>query len=490
MGLGLVEYVANSVWQVPLLAAGAWLLVRMIKPRPIMHHRVWLAVLAMAVILPSHNNGKTYRSMEPVRLARAIVHAFKAMGNEPADGSQTIDERQIGERSRLLPARMENVRLPTTVTHWLVGLYLTTIVVGALRLVYAWRAAQRLVRHSHEMRLSADVKTAFVAYCHRLGVDLPQVRESKDVLSPMIIGVAKPALLLPPHFSRHTDDEKRAALCHELAHVLRRDYGMNLLCRLIALPVAWHPGAHAIQQRIRTTREIACDAVAAEEVRSQAGYARCLVSLARQMLSGNRVARRTHALGLFESNTLEERVSCLLEKRLAMSDRVRMIRAVTGGAAMVAAFTIALLFHVSPTIADAQATTLSAGVQNATDTSRGLAEENNLDHPITRAKPVIEESKLTAATEDVSSRPSNIVDREGIATVKNGRRETRLDERERLEQEIRSVRQRIAAARKKFESASSKHQVSDNDLPMIDDHKVFQQPGNAQNGKASEEQSL
>jgi beta-lactamase regulating signal transducer with metallopeptidase domain len=487
MGLGLVEYVANSVWQVPLLAAGAWLLVRMVKPRPIMHHRVWLAVLAMAVILPSHNNGKTYRSMEPVRLARAIVHAFKAMGNELADGPQTSDERHIRERSGLLPARIESVRLPTTVTHWLVGLYLTTIVVSALRLAYAWRAAQRLVRHSREMLLSADVKTALDAYCHRLGVDLPQVRESKDVLSPMIIGVAKPALLLPRHFSRHTDDEKRAALCHELAHVLRRDYGINLLCRLIALPVAWHPASHAIQQRIRTTREIACDAVAAEEIRSQAGYARCLVSLARQTLSGNRLVRRTHALGLFESNTLEERVAYLLEKRLPMSDRVRMIRAVTGAAAMVAAFTIALLFHVSPTIADAQATTLSAEVQNATHTSRGLAGENNLSHPITRANPVIEEGKLTAATEDVSGRPSNIVDREGVATVKNGPREKRLDKRQRLEQEIRSVKQRIAAARKKFERASSKHQVSDSDLPMIDDPKYSSNPGTR---RTSEEQSL
>jgi Zn-dependent protease with chaperone function len=41
-----------------------------------------------------------------------------------------------------------------------------------------------------------------------------------------------------------TEDEIRAALCHELAHIKRRDYLVNAVCQLAALPVAWHPVLH------------------------------------------------------------------------------------------------------------------------------------------------------------------------------------------------------------------------------------------------------
>ena len=50
----LVEYAINALWQVPLLAASAWLLLWMIKPAPVTHHRVWLALLGLAVLLPLH----------------------------------------------------------------------------------------------------------------------------------------------------------------------------------------------------------------------------------------------------------------------------------------------------------------------------------------------------------------------------------------------------------------------------------------------------
>jgi hypothetical protein len=39
----LTEYMVNALWQLPLLASGAWLLLRMVRPQPRMQHRVWLA---------------------------------------------------------------------------------------------------------------------------------------------------------------------------------------------------------------------------------------------------------------------------------------------------------------------------------------------------------------------------------------------------------------------------------------------------------------
>ena len=48
----LVEYLANSIWQIPLLAAGAWLTLRALRPSPSTQHRIWLATLALMLTMP------------------------------------------------------------------------------------------------------------------------------------------------------------------------------------------------------------------------------------------------------------------------------------------------------------------------------------------------------------------------------------------------------------------------------------------------------
>ena len=57
MERALIEYAINALWQVPLLAGSAWLLLRMVRPAPLTQHRVWLAVLGLAVLLPLHGMG-------------------------------------------------------------------------------------------------------------------------------------------------------------------------------------------------------------------------------------------------------------------------------------------------------------------------------------------------------------------------------------------------------------------------------------------------
>ena len=55
----LIEYMVNALWQLPLLAGGAWLLLRTVRPGPRVQHGVWLAVLGLAVLLPVHGMGSS-----------------------------------------------------------------------------------------------------------------------------------------------------------------------------------------------------------------------------------------------------------------------------------------------------------------------------------------------------------------------------------------------------------------------------------------------
>ena len=328
MERALAEYVVNALWQLPVLAAGAWLFVRLARPSPRVQHGIWLAVLALAVLLP----GRGLRKAEPVQATAMVTQESVAMGEEPPS---------------LFP-RTHDLSLNATVSRWLVRIYLATVVLALLRIARAWHAAHSLVGHSRE---TLQHRAELADLSSRFRVKLPQLRESEEVSSPMVVGVRAPIVLLPEGFARFTEDEVRAALCHELAHVKRQDYLMNLVCQVAASPLAWHPVVHAVQQRIRMTREMVCDAIAAQEMESDIGYAKCLLALAHSMLGERDIAGRAEFLGLFNRNTLEERIMRLMETT-KMSMRARVARVATGAAVMIATGSLAAIFHVTPTMAE------------------------------------------------------------------------------------------------------------------------------------------
>jgi beta-lactamase regulating signal transducer with metallopeptidase domain len=351
MERALIEYVINALWQVPLLAGSAWLLLRMVRPAPVTQHRVWLAVLSLSVLLPLHGMGSSGVSVSP-QTGKVIEASHEETLGPLAQNELPVRPGQWSAFAALFSARTGSVRLAARTAHWLLRLYVATIGIGLFRITRAWLAARTLVHNSRETCLGDRDRTALEDYSHRLGIKLPQLRESGEVSSPMVVGGRSPVLLLPEGFARHTEDEIRAALCHELAHIQRRDYLVNAACQVAALPLAWHPVMDWVQQRIHMTREMVCDAMAAQEMKSHLGYAKCLLALAHSMLGRRGMAAQGQFLGLFGNHSLEERVMRLMETT-TLSVRAKAVRAVSGTAMMVASGVIAGMFHVAPMMAQA-----------------------------------------------------------------------------------------------------------------------------------------
>ena len=193
----------------------------------------------------------------------------------------------------------------------------------------------------------------------RLGTKLPQLRESADVRSPVIVGVMHPVLLLPEDFANHSQNEVQAAMFHELAHVRRHDYLGNLLCQLAALPMAWHPLTYGVLQRIRRTREMICDDIAARAMQSEIGYAKCLLAMAGRTLRQHDFADAAQAIGLFGDNVLEERIMRLMQEKTTMTMQARLARIASGAIAMMLAIAMAVSFHVTPTLAQTSGTAVT-----------------------------------------------------------------------------------------------------------------------------------
>jgi beta-lactamase regulating signal transducer with metallopeptidase domain len=393
MEQAIIEYAINALWQVPLLAGSAWLLLRMVRPAPVTQHRVWLTVLGLAVLLPVHGMGSG--GVSATRHAGSVIEASRDEALVlPAQNDLPRTPRQRFAFASLFSARTGSVRLTTRTVHWLLRLYVATIVIGLIRIARAWLAARTLVENSQEICLSDRDRTALEDLSQRLGIRPPQLRQTGEVSSPMVVGGRAPVLLLPEGFARHTENEIRAALCHELAHIQRRDYLVNVVCQVAALPLTWHPVVDWVQQRIHMTREMVCDAMAAQEMKSHLGYAKCLLALAHSMLGERGMAAQGQFLGLFGNHTLEERVMRLMDTT-TMSLRAKTARVVSGAAMMIASGVIAGMFHLTPTMA--QADVLPQATQNPPEVAQAAVPEPKPSSPAAAtpgdAKPATEKKR-------------------------------------------------------------------------------------------------
>jgi beta-lactamase regulating signal transducer with metallopeptidase domain len=142
--------------------------------------------------------------------------------------------------------------------------------------------------------------------------------ESAAIDDPVTVGFFHPAILLPSKVLPDLGEQELSAIfAHEYSHIRRRDSLAHILCELISLPVAWHPGIRYLMSKISQTRELACDDYAAARLGKRRSYALTLLRLASLCLH----APRGNALGLgiFDGDNLETRIMTLTEKRLSLS---------------------------------------------------------------------------------------------------------------------------------------------------------------------------
>lgn len=111
-----------------------------------------------------------------------------------------------------------------------------------------------------------------------------------DLSGPSVAGVLQPVIVVPADTLTLDDDDLRAVLLHELAHVRRHDLLLGLMWS-VALALHWfNPMAHMAVRCMRADREIACDQAALDALRDskRLSYARTLVRMADRALACTR----------------------------------------------------------------------------------------------------------------------------------------------------------------------------------------------------------
>ncbi len=107
-----------------------------------------------------------------------------------------------------------------------------------------------------------------------------EVRESPDLTAPATAGWRSHVILLPEDWRSWDDDERRAVLAHELAHIRRDDYLTGIVARVATALYFYHPLVHWLAARLRLEQELAADALGARFAGGRARYLRSLSRLA------------------------------------------------------------------------------------------------------------------------------------------------------------------------------------------------------------------
>lgn len=117
---------------------------------------------------------------------------------------------------------------------------------------------------------------------------VPIVATCVRVSSPVVVGILRPMILLPPSLICGLDPIQLVAiLSHEMAHIRRYDLLFNLVQRVIESLFFFHPIVWWLGRRVSIERESCCDDVAASYV-GRLTYAEALVHMASICLANRR----------------------------------------------------------------------------------------------------------------------------------------------------------------------------------------------------------
>lgn len=298
-------------WATPLMQAVAWALV----------HFLWqgaLAGLAAAALLRSLRGARA-STRYAVAAGLLVLLALLPVGTalrlagapEAAPDSSVAPAPLGGEVARSAPpaaswaqpqasAMAPLARLLPPALPWIFGAWLLGVLLFGIAHLGGWWQIRRLVRRAQP--LGGEMEERLRRLGCRLGVARAvRLLESAAVPVPALIGWLRPVILVPAStLSGLSPWQLDAILAHELAHVRRHDYLVNLLQAAVETLLFYHPAVWWLSNEVRRERESCCDDLAVELCGDRLGYARALAALEGLRLSPPRLALAADGGALME----------------------------------------------------------------------------------------------------------------------------------------------------------------------------------------------
>ena len=197
-------------------------------------------------------------------------------------------------------------------------LYLVLLVLPLLHFIRNYRYVQ-VIRKFGLTKINADWRMFVTNVSARMGISKKvSIWVSEFVSSPVTVGFLKPVILVPLAAINHlTPQQLEAVLLHELGHIKRYDYLVNLIINFIQSILYFNPFVKAFVRIVEREREKSCDEMVLQFQYDSHDYATALLALEKNSLDSKPLA--VAASG--KKNDLLHRVEIIMgvQKKSALS---------------------------------------------------------------------------------------------------------------------------------------------------------------------------
>ena len=268
--------------------------------------------------LPS-DNANAFKNANPIEAVTDRLDEDSAATNETQTTVGTIPETLIRLVSPMIPH--------------LALIWTACVSMLSLKLIVCWFRVRKIQTSG---TLIDDPK--LTALLERLKTQLKMnfavpLRESIEVNSPMVIGWLKPVILFPASaISGLNEQQLSAILIHELAHIRRADYLVNVCQSIIETLLFYHPAVWWLSNRIRLEREHCCDDLAVQISGDKRNYVTALLQLEQSCATDGTFALSSNG------GDLVQRVARMLDRDRNSTGRSSWIAAFTAVAIVGAIF--------------------------------------------------------------------------------------------------------------------------------------------------------
>ena len=313
----LLTFLLNAAWQVVLVAALAALANYLMRKGPASHrHAVWGAALLAALLLPL----TSVPSLEP-SVSPGVSISFAT----PATSAGTHAVSPSTHAPTRAPFHPASIPFSRTAASAIVAVYLAFLLFRSARFAWAWTRTVQIRSRAEARELPPVLERVWARCLQAFGITSVELLTSPAISGPVTVGAFRPVVIVPEHFLTETsEDILSAALGHELAHIKRRDFALNLIYELLYAPVSFHPACWLIRREIEKSREMACDEAVTARLLEPRIYARSIMKIAAAVTNESRPGL---TLGVFDGSTLELRIRRLLERPGENLKRARLLLA-------------------------------------------------------------------------------------------------------------------------------------------------------------------
>ena len=234
------------------------------------------ASLAMIMVLPATTFFLTQSAQQA--LAKQSISTTKAplpLPPIPDSGSQPSTANEAPRSWSETVESWVDPSLPWIVLLWGIGVALL-----ASRLAGGWLYITRL-RKEGTAQAPSVWRIRLTELCQKVGVSRPvELLRTSRIEVPTVIGWLRPVILVPVStLAGLSAQQMEAILVHELAHIRRYDYLVNLFQKLVETLLFYHPAVWWISRQIRVERENCCDDWAVKVCADAVAYASALAKI-------------------------------------------------------------------------------------------------------------------------------------------------------------------------------------------------------------------